>query len=66
MDSNYLATNETYQKFQIVEDMIWIAKVFGSVISVGSGQVAKALKWGFLLTVKRFLFISLPPFDLLL
>jgi len=46
--------------------MIWLAKVFGSVISFGSGQIAKALKSGFLLRVNRFLLISLPPFDLLL
>ena len=33
-----LATNETYQKFQRVEHMIWLAKVFGDVISFGAGQ----------------------------
>ena len=37
----YLATNETSQKIQIVEYMIWLAKVFGSVIIVESGQIAK-------------------------
>jgi len=40
MDSSSLATNETYQKFQRVEYMVWLAKVFGSMISFGSGQVA--------------------------
>ena len=33
-----LATNETSQKFQRFEYMIWLAKVFGGVISFGSGQ----------------------------
>ena len=37
MDRRYLATNETSQKFQIVEYMIWLSKVFGDVISFGSG-----------------------------
>jgi len=46
---DYLAMTETYQKFQRVEYMIWLSKVFGSVISLGSGQLAKALKSGFLL-----------------
>jgi len=39
--SDYLAMAETYQKFQIVEYMIWLAKVFGDVISFGSGQISK-------------------------
>jgi hypothetical protein len=30
---------ETSQKFQKVEYMIWLAKVFGDVISIGSGQL---------------------------
>jgi len=38
--SRSLATNETSQKFQIVEYMIWLSKVFGSVIIVESGQLA--------------------------
>jgi len=37
-ENRYLATNETYQKFQRVEHMIWLAKVFGDVISFGAGQ----------------------------
>ena len=40
MGSSSLAMTETYQKFQRVEYMIWLAKVFGSVIIVGSGQIA--------------------------
>jgi len=39
MGREYLAMTETYQKFQRVEYMIWIAKVFGDVIIVGSGQL---------------------------
>jgi len=55
---------ETYQKFQIVEDMIWLAKAFGEVISFGSGQVAKALRAEFLLWgIKRFLLFLLPTFN---
>jgi hypothetical protein len=33
-------------------DIFWLAKVFGPVISFGSGQLAKDLKSGFLLVGK--------------